>query len=541
MSLPAGFTVRIHDDVRTADQGRALIGGSPLRVVRLSPRAQPLIGNGEIRVNGAASAILADRLLDANIAIPVLRSGDRAEATELTVIVPARDRIGPLNKTLAGLAGLNVIVVDDASKDAAAIAELAKTHAAHIIRLDQNVGPAAARNAGLARVRTPFVAFVDSDVRVTTGTLLSLTSHFADPRVALVAPHVRGQSVNARPRWFERYEETSPSLGLGERPGVVRPGAAVAWLPSACLVGRTERLVAIGGFDERMRVGEDVDLVWRLAAAGERVRYDPAHEARHDARPTLRAWMGRKFVYGTGGAALAERHPGKLVTASFSPVMGVAALALLMRRPWSVPVALAATARGAQVLLRALPRGTEPAEAERTGTERTGTERTGTERTGTARTSTERTSTERRRLAVRLSARGLGWAVRQESALVLRHWWPAVFGAAVVSRRARRVIVSAMVVDLLVGTGEAGWRKPFSTFAGRRLDDVAYGAGLWWGALRSGSLSCLGLRVPGDGRSRSQSCRQDSEPAKVAKRVRLGGNVQFQTASRSPHGSGEGA
>jgi mycofactocin system glycosyltransferase len=510
MSLPVGFTVRIHDDVRTADRGRVLVGGSPLRMVRLTPRAQPLIGDGEIRVTGAASAILADRLLDGNIAIPVLRQGDRAEATELTVIVPVRDRIGPLNKTLAGLAGLKVIVVDDASKDACAIAGLARTHGAEIVRLDQNVGPAVARNAGLARVRTPYVAFVDSDVRVTTGTLLSLTAHFADPAVALVAPHVRGQAVNARPRWFERYEESSPALGLGERAGVVRPGAAVAWLPSACLVGRTERLVAIGGFDGGLRVGEDVDLVWRLVDAGERVRYDPAHEARHDARPTLGAWMGRKFVYGTGGAALAERHPGQLVTASLSPSMGLAALGLLGRRPWSGVVALAATARGVQVLLRALPPGPG-----------------------------------RGTTAARFSLRGLGWALRQESALVLRHWWPAVFGGAVVSRRARRVIVSAMVVDLLVGTRETGWRRPVTTFAGRRLDDLAYGAGLWWGALRSGSLRCLGLRVSGDGRSRrrwgSQSCRDDTEPAKVAKRVRLGGNVQFQTASRSPHGSGEGA
>jgi mycofactocin system glycosyltransferase len=465
MRLPAGFTVRIHDDIRTLDGRRMLVGGSPLRVVRLTPRAKSLVGDGEITVTGTASALLADRLLDANIAVPVLRPGDRAEAAELTVLVPVRDRIGQLNMALAGIADLKVIIVDDASKDGCAIASVAQRHGAEVVRLDRNVGPAAARNAGLARVSTPYVAFVDSDVQVTTGTLLKLTAHFADPRVVLIAPHLRGQAVNARPRWFERYEESSPALGLGDRACVVRPAAAVAWLPSACLVGRTDRLVAAGGFDGRMRVGEDVDLVWRLVAAGERVRYDPAHEARHDARPTLRGWMGRKFIYGTGAAALAERHPESIVTAILSPSMGVAALALLARRPWSVPVALAGAARGVQVLLRALPPGSEP------------------------------TSSERADLAVRLSLRGLGWALRQESALVLRHWWPAAFGAALVSRRARRVIVSAMAVDLVVGTCEAGWRRPVATFAGRRLDDLAYGAGLWWGALRSGSLRCLKVRL----------------------------------------------
>ena len=469
MRLPTGFTVRVHDDVRTLDAGRVLVGGSPLRAVRLSPRAEALIEGREIRVADDAGAVLAERLLDANVAVPALRPSDRAGPGDLTVIVPVRDRTGQLYRALSGLITLKVIVVDDASADPEAVASVAREHGAEHVRLPANVGPAAARNAGLARVSTPFVAFVDSDVQVSAATLLGLTAHFADPRVALVGPHLRGRAVNARPRWFERYEESSPALGLGKRACAVRPAAAVAWLPSACLVGRTDRLAeanGIGGFDPAMRVGEDVDLVWRLVAAGHRVRYDPGFEARHDVRPTLRAWTGRKFTYGTGGATLAKRHPGNIVTAVLSPSMGLAALALLARRPWSVPVALAGLAKGTQVLLRAVP--DVPGQ---------------------------------RGLAMRLSLRGLCWATRQESALVLRHWWPLAFGAALVSRRARRVVASAMVVDLIAGSWEARGRNPAVTFAGRRLDDAAYGAGLWWGALRSRDPRCLRIRVAGRGRT----------------------------------------
>ncbi len=464
MRLPAGFTVRVHDDVAAASGGRVLVGGSPLRAMRLSPRARALVRDGEIRVNGAASAILADRLLDANIAVPVLSPGEVAEGSDLTVVIPVRDRTGQLHRALSGLSGPRVIVVDDGSAGPGAVAAVASAHGAEVVRLERNAGPATARNAGLARVSTPYVAFVDCDVQVSAETLLGLTAHFADPRVALVGPYLRGRAVNARPRWFERYEEASPALGLGGRASVVRPGAAVAWLPGACLVGRTERLAAVtggvAGFDGRMRVGEDVDLIWRLAAAGERVRYDPGFSASHDVRPTVRAWMGRKFTYGTGAAALAGRHPGSVVTAVLSPSMGAAALAVLGRRPWSVPVALAGVSRGAQVLLRALP-----------------------------------VVPERRDLAVRLSLGGLGWALRQESALVLRHWWPAAFGAALVSRHARRVVVSAAVVDLVACASEFPGRNPLLIFAGRRLDDLAYGSGLWWGALRSGEPGCLKIRI----------------------------------------------
>jgi mycofactocin glycosyltransferase len=214
-----------------------------------------------------------------------------------------------------------------------------------------------------------------------------------------------------------------------------------------------------GGFDAGMRIGEDVDLVWRLVAAGHRVRYDPAHEALHDARPHLRNWMGRKFQYGTGGAELASRHPDNVITAQLSPSMGLAALAFLARCSWSVPIALLGLARAHLALARSLP--------EISG------------RSG---------------LALRLSLRGFGWTLRQESALVLRHWWPATLLAATRSRTARRVIVSAIAVDAIAVRIERPGLHPLETFAGRRLDDLAYGAGLWWGALRSRSIRCLELR-----------------------------------------------
>ena len=173
-----------------------------------------------------------------------------------------------------------------------------------------------------------------------------------------------------------------------------------------------------------------------------------------------RSWAGRKFLYGTGGAALAARHPDNVVTAVLSPAMGIAALALLLRRRWSVPLALAATARSVTVLQRSLPE-----------------------------------VPQRTRVSSKLALRGLGWALRQEAGLVLRHWWPVVFGAALASRHVRRIVGSALLVDLVAAELETSGVDVVTAAAGRRLDDLSYGAGLWWGALRMRSLRCLTVRV----------------------------------------------
>jgi mycofactocin glycosyltransferase len=458
-TLPEGFEVRLRADVISADGGAVLVGGSPVRAVRLAERARALLAGGGLRVADAGTDVLARRLLDGNLADPVLDGPDSptVPAADLTVVVPVRDRPGQLDRCLAALAGLRVVVVDDASHDPRPVAEVAARHGAELLALPRNLGPAGARNAGLARVRTPLVAFVDSDVTVDADVLLGLARHCADPRVALVGPRVDGRTLSARPRWFERYDAAASSLDLGTRGCSVRPGAAVGWLPSACLVGRVSLLG--DGFEADWRVAEDVDLVWRMVEAGHVVRYDPAHVAHHDIRGTVRAWLGRKFVYGTGGASLAARHGDKVAPAVLSVPMAVAGAAVLQRRWWSLPVAGLAVAWTTHSM-----RGRLPLQEGRT------------------------------LVAARLSLRGLGWAVRQESGLLLRHWWPAAAVGALVSRRVRRALVTATVVDLVVFHRDREGVDPVTALAARRLDDVSYGAGLWWGAIRARDLRCLAVR-----------------------------------------------
>jgi len=66
-----------------------------------------------------------------------------------------------------------------------------------------------------------------------------------------------------------------------------------------------------------------------------------------------------------------------------------------------------------------------------------------------------------------------------------RHYWPVAVLAAVVSRRARHVLITAAAIEALIDYRQKGLRlNPLAYLLVRRLDDVAYGTGLWRGAIR---------------------------------------------------------
>jgi len=319
--LPAGTVVRLDPGTqRLADD--VLFGGSPPRILRLSPAGQRALAELEAGpVASAAAATLARRLTDANLAHPVPPSPPPGEPRpDVTVLIPVRDRVAELRRCLAAAGtGYPVLVVDDGSADPDAVRAAALAAGARLIQRPSSGGPAAARNAGLAALTSEFVAFLDSDCEPPPGWIDGLAVHFADPLVAAVAPR-----VVAAPG-------TGPTLDQGGQPARVAPLTRVSYVPTAALVVRRSALG--GGFDESLRYGEDVDLIWRLTGAGWRVRYEPAVEVHHAATGSLAGILHRRFKYGTSAAPLALRHPGALTPLILQPWPTLTMTALLARRP----------------------------------------------------------------------------------------------------------------------------------------------------------------------------------------------------------------
>jgi hypothetical protein len=201
----------------------------------------------------------------------------------------------------------------------------------------------------------------------------------------------------------------------------------VSFVPGAAIVVRITAFDDVGGFDERLRVGEDVDLVWRLDQAGWRCRYEPAGVVWHEPRSAFRARLAQHATYGSSAAPLALRHPGALAPFRCSTATGLAWLLATTGRPLI----------GATLAV------------------------------GELATLLGRIPDVPSRTMVPLTLRNHLELARQLAGALRRAWWPIVLAGAVVSRRFRRLALVAVLADV-----------------GAAPTDVAYGWGLWRGAVR---------------------------------------------------------
>lgn len=459
--LPDGFAVQVDRRVRVLGAGSALLGGSPTRLLRLAPAARELLGDGRLEVHDAVSAQLARTLLDATVAHP--RPAGGPSHRDVTIVVPVRNNLFGLRRLLGSLRGLRVIIVDDGSAIPVRDGDVSGLHCqVEVISHPRSKGPAAARNTGLAATATDFVAFLDSDVVPRRGWLEALLGHFSDPAVALVAPRIVGLSHSDN--LVARYEAVRSSLDLGRREAPVVPYGTVSYVPSAAIICRRSTLVEMGGFDETMGVGEDVDLCWRLVELGARLRYEPIALVAHDHRTAMRDWFSRKAFYGQSAAPLAVRHPDKTAPLVISGWTLVLWLLLAMGSGMGYLASVVIAALTARRIANTL----------------------------------DGVDSQPRDVAV-VAARGVGSAALQLASAICRHYWPIALLAALLFRRCRQIVLIAAVVD-----GVADWLSRHSNVDDetrqigvlgylmlKRLDDIAYGLGLWTGMARERNLHPL--------------------------------------------------
>ena len=190
----------------------------------------------------------------------------------VTVVIATHNRARALDRTLRELRALPeqpaVIVVDNDSADHTE--QVAREHAPAVsyVAVGRNAG-AAARNVGVARAHTPFVALCDDDSWWAPGSLAAAVQHLQQaPRLGLVAARVLIGDERL-------LEPASAAMARSPLPaGLPLPGFPVLGFVACGAVIRRDAYLAAGGFHPRFQVGgEEQLLAIDLAERGWALRY----------------------------------------------------------------------------------------------------------------------------------------------------------------------------------------------------------------------------------------------------------------------------
>lgn len=209
----------------------------------------------------------------------------------VSVIVPSYNCSQFLPKCLDAIkssdyANYEIIVVDDASTDESPI--IAQQSGAHVIHIDKQSGPGAARNIGTQHTKGDIYLFVDSDVVIKPDSISCVVSNFLNnPEVGALFGSYDNQPavMNFCSQYKNLFHHFIHQTSHDE--------ANTFW--AGCGAVRKEVFHKVGGFDTinytRPSI-EDVELGLRISQQGYKILIVKELQAKH-----LKKWGLRSLLY----------------------------------------------------------------------------------------------------------------------------------------------------------------------------------------------------------------------------------------------------
>lgn len=209
----------------------------------------------------------------------------------VSIIVPTHNNHRLAQRCIAALTAATyqkseIIVVDDGSTDQGALASFPP--AVRVERLRERSGPAAARNHGARQALGDVLLFIDADVLVRPETVSQVAARF-EHDTELAAVFGSYDDVGGEKNFVSQYKNLRHHFTHQQG----RPDVTTFW--AGCGAVRREAFAAAGGFDERRYEEpcvEDIELGYRLSAAGSKISLDKRIQVQH-----LKRWEFSTLLY----------------------------------------------------------------------------------------------------------------------------------------------------------------------------------------------------------------------------------------------------
>lgn len=268
-------------------------------------------------LNNVAFAMLHVTVLTAGVWPAITAAGARTRAPYLVGPVPEIIQAGPPRRPEVDVVVLSwnrvdatcqtivsaleqrgveptVWVVDQGSEPA----QLARLHAqvggdprVRVIEVGRNLGVPGGRNLGMRQGEAPWVVCLDNDAELATPDALR---------------HVVDRFEHDATLGALAFRSVQHATGMPDETTWAYPDRLRSWRDAAFLTARfvgvghairREALTQVGDYDERLFFcEEELDLSYKLIAAGYRIVYDPAVTVRHQVDPERRVhWEAGRF------------------------------------------------------------------------------------------------------------------------------------------------------------------------------------------------------------------------------------------------------
>jgi len=190
----------------------------------------------------------------------------------VSVIIPTYNRVNYLKNTINSLLNqtnmpYEIIVIDDGSTDGTKeyLEEISQKYKIIKCFYQKNSGPAKARNLGIKKARGNIIAFLDDDEIAHKNWIKVIVETFKkfDNIGGVGGPYIEERSKNIYEKYLKLQFNITNSKNFKKLPYL---GGNTAFCKKV--------LQEIGGFDEKLIRGEDVDLSFRIRLKGYKIIYN---------------------------------------------------------------------------------------------------------------------------------------------------------------------------------------------------------------------------------------------------------------------------